>query len=263
MKKVCEGQMELRETDLTKVKERGKLTANKKIKWIIVSLSSVALLAACGNDTANDSLGTTPVPPETIEETEMDDAGGTAVDDDTEESTPEEGTDATDDSTNVEETEVSDDIEETSDTSEAQLNDSDSPGIENIEFPISIQDAIDIFNNEFGSPNIDEIQFEREDGRYVYDFAGWDGEFEYEMEIDAQTGEILSQEVEADTEHDDILDLDGIISPQEAMAIALEAAGAGYVEEWDLELEDGFTVYEVDIEGGEDQDVDAHTGDIR
>jgi uncharacterized membrane protein YkoI len=111
--------------------------------------------------------------------------------------------------------------------------------------------------------NIDEIEFEREDGRYVYDFEGWDGEFEYEMEIDAQTGEILSQETEADTDHDDILDLDGIISPQEAMAIALEAAGSGYVEEWDLELENGFTVYEVDIEGGEDQDVDAHTGEIR
>ncbi len=230
------------------------MNMTKQMKLMLVSLSSVALMAACGDDGANDSLGTTPVQPETTEETETDDAGDATVDEGAEEGTAEEGTEDVDD------TGVTDD---STDASDAQVSDPDSPGIENIEFPISVQDAIEIFNNEFGSPNIDEIEFERDDGRYVYDFEGWDGEFEYEMEIDAQTGEILSQETEADTDHDDILDLDGIISPQEAMAIALEAAGSGYVEEWDLELEDGFTVYDVDIEGGEDQEVDAHTGEIR
>lgn len=230
------------------------MNMTKRMKLMLVSLSSVALMAACGDGGANDSLETTPVPPETTEETETDDTGDETVDEGAEEGTAEEDTTETDD------TGVTDD---STDASDAQVNDPDSPGIENIEFPISVQDAIEIFNNEFGSPNIDEIEFERDDGRYVYDFEGWDGEFEYEMEIDAQTGEILSQETEADTDHDDILDLDGIISPQEAMAIALEAAGSGYVEEWDLELENGFTVYDVDIEGGEDQEVDAHTGEIR
>lgn len=242
------------------------MNMTKQMKLMLVSLSSVALMAACGDDGANDSLGTTPVQPETTEETETDDAGDTTVDEGAEEGTAEEDTTVIDDSTSEEGTEDADDTgvtDDSTDASDAQVSDPDSPGIENIEFPISVQDAIEIFNNEFGSPNIDEIKFERDDGRYVYDFEGWDGEFEYEMEIDAQTGEILSQETEADTDHDDILDLDGIISPQEAMAIALEAAGSGYVEEWDLELENGFTVYEVDIEGGEDQDVDAHTGEIR
>lgn len=237
------------------------MNMTKQMKLMLVSLSSVALMAACGDDGANDSLGTTPVQPETTEETGTADTGDTTVEEDTQEDTPQEDAGDTDDSSAEEE--VAEDTEEAGDVSEGQVSDPDSPGIENIEFPISVQDAIAIFNNEFGSPNIDEIEFEREDGRYVYDFEGWDGEFEYEMEIDAQTGEILSQETDADTDHDDILDLDGIISPQEAMAIALEAAGSGYVEEWDLELEDGFTVYEVDIEGGEDQDVDAHTGEIR
>lgn len=237
------------------------MNMTKQMKLMLVSLSSVALMAACGDDGANDSLGTTPVQPETTEETGTADTGDTTVEEDTQEDTPQEDAGDTDDSSAEEE--VAEDTEEAGDVSEGQVSDPDSPGIENIEFPISVQDAIEIFNNEFGSPNIDEIEFEREDGRYVYDFEGWDGEFEYEMEIDAQTGEILSQETDADTDHDDILDLDGIISPQEAMRIALEAAGSGYVEEWDLELEDGFTVYEVDIEGGEDQDVDAHTGEIR
>lgn len=231
------------------------MNMSKRIKLGIVSLSSVALLAACGDNGTNDSLGTTPVAPENTEETQADNTGdstgGTTGEDTTEETG--ETTDSSNEGTS----------DDTNDDTGEQANDTDSPGIENIEFPITVQDAIDIFNNEFGSPNIDEIQFDREDGRYVYDFEGWDGEFDYEMKVDAQTGEILSQERDDDSDSDDILDLDGIISPQDAMRIALEATGSGYVEEWHLELEDGVTVYEVDIEGGQDQDVDAHTGEIR
>lgn len=136
-------------------------------------------------------------------------------------------------------------------------------GIEKMTFEVSVHDAVEIFSAEFGNPAIDEIEFDREDGRYVYDLEGWDGEFEYEMKIDAQTGEILSQETEAETDQGDRLELEGIIPPKEAMAIALEVSGGRYVEEWELEVEDGFTVYDIDVEGGEDVDVDAHTGDIR
>lgn len=233
---------------------------SKKAKLGLATFSSVALLAACGNNGDDDTLGTTPVEPETSEEAEVE--------------TPEEGTEeevqeeAQED--NQEETAGSEESQETEEQTEEATNEEttenvsqESPGIENIDFPISLDDAIEIFNNEFGSPNIEEIEFEREDGRYVYDFEGWDGEFEYEMEIDAQTGEILSQETEADTDEEDILDLDGIMTPQEAMSIALEVSGGDYVEEWELELEDGYTVFDIEISGGEDQDVDAHTGDIR
>lgn len=223
----------------------------KRIKLGIVSLSSIALLAACGDNGANDSLGTTPVEPENTGETTNN------TGESTEETTDETG-DTTEDDSSSEET-----SEDTGSDTGEQASDPDSPGIENIEFPISVQDAIETFNSEFGSPNIEQIQFEREDGRYVYDIDGWDGEFEYSIEIDAQTGEILSQDTESETDEDDILDLDGIISPQEAMEIALEVTGSGYVQEWDLELENGITIYEVDIEGGADQDVDAHTGEIR
>lgn len=239
----------------------------KKAKLGMVTLSSVAVLAACGNNGDGDTLGTTPVEPETSEEAEVG----------TEEETTQEEEETTETEENTEteteentENETQEETEQSEGTSNEGNNEAstesvsqDSPGIENIDFPISVEDAIEIFNNEFGSPNIDEIEFEREGGRYVYDFEGWDGEFEYEMEIDAQTGEILSQETEADTDEDDILDLDGIMSPQEAMAIALDASGGDYVEEWELEVEDGYTVYDVEISGGEDQDVDAHTGDIR
>lgn len=212
----------------------------KKLGFL--SFSTIALLAACSE--GDETLDTTPVE---TEETE------TTTDNEVEEG-------VTDD--------VGEEANQNTEISEQQEVDSggqeDSPGIENLEFAFSVYDAIEIFNEEFGAPNIEEIQFEFDDGRYKYEIEGWDEAFDYEMDIDAETGEILSQESEADSDTDeDILDLDGIITPQEAMAIALEVSGGDYVEEWELELEDGYTVYDIDIEGGEDQDIDAHTGDVR
>lgn len=153
-------------------------------------------------------------------------------------------------------------MDETDDT--ATETQTDTPGIEGIEFEVSLFDAIDLFYDTFGSQdiNIEEIEFDSDGNRYYYEFEGWDGEYEYELEIDAETGELLQQEMELDSETDDILDLDGIITPQEAMSIALEAAGDGYVEEWELEVEDGRTIYDIDIEGARDHEVDAHSGDV-
>lgn len=219
---------------------------SQKMRLGLLSFSSIALLAACNDDTVDTS------PVETGEE----EAG--TLPENTEEGTDTEETDqASQEDPTDEETGG-----ESADTGNIE-GDPDSPGIQGIEFSVSVFDAIDIFNQEFDTPYIEEIQFERDDGRYVYEFEGWDGEFDYEMDIDAETGEILSQETDSDSDEEDILDLEGIITPQEAMEIALEASGGDYVEEWQLELEDGYTVYDIDIEGGEDQDIDAHTGEIR
>jgi uncharacterized membrane protein YkoI len=235
---------------------------SKKVKLGMVTLSSVAVLASCGSNANGDSLGTTPVTPESTEEV------NTVVESNQEEqavqSNEESTQETTEEQTNTEQPEeVTETSNDTTNETTAQTSNQDSPGIEYLEFPITVYDAIDLFNNEFGRPHIDEIEFEREDGRYVYDFEGWDGQYEYELKIDAQTGEILSREVEAEDDQGDILDLSGIITPQEAMAIALEVSGGSYVKDWELEVEDGYTVYDIDIEGGEDQDIDAHTGDVR
>lgn len=147
---------------------------SKNMRSTMVTFSSVALLAACGNNGNGDTLGTTPVQPDKTEEV------GT-----TEDSVQESETNETDAETGNEGNDLQSD--ETSDVSNSETSsesvNQDSPGIETIEFPVNVSDAIEIFNNEFGSPNIDEIEFEREDGRYIYEFEGWDGEFEYEMEI--------------------------------------------------------------------------------
>lgn len=205
------------------------MSNTKSIKYGVLSLSAVLLLAACDD---NDTLDTTPAD----DDTEM-------TDDAVEDPTVEEGMDDAADDTS-------------GDTG-------DSRGLEGMTFAVSLDDAIDLFYETFGSDaNIEEIQFDRDNGRFVYEMDGWDGEYEYELDIDAETGDVVKQEQDVDDDSDDALDLDGIITPQEAMDAALEASGSGYVEEWTLEVEDGRTLYEVDVQEGDDQEIDALTGDV-
>lgn len=222
------------------------MTQNKWIKLSVVSLSAALLMAACDTD---DTLETTPVDEETTE-TDNGDTADNQTDEDVEETAEEEA--STEEDT----------VEE--DTTDEDSNMTDSQGLEGMSFAVSLDDAIELFYETFGSEdiNIEEIQFERDDNRFVYEFEGWDESNEYELDIDAETGDIIKQEQDDNDDTEDILDLDGIISPEEAMNIALEAAGSGYVEEWKLEVEDGRTVYEIDIEEGDDQEVDAQTGDV-
>lgn len=212
------------------------MSTSKAIRLGVLSLSASLLLAACDD---NDTQDTTPVEDDT-EQTDGDTDAGDDTDDTAADNTPDDETDgAADDAT-------------------------DSQGIQGMTFSVSLDDAIDQFYETFGSEdiNISEIQFDYDDGRYLYEFEGWDGQYEYELDIDAETGEIVQQEQDDDDDSGDTLDLEGIISPEEAMEAALDASGSGYVEEWDLEVEDGRTIYDIDVEGGSDQQVDAQTGDV-
>lgn len=230
------------------------MSTTKSIKYGVLSLSAVLLLAACDD---NDTLDTTPAD----DDTEMTDD---AVEDptveegmeDAEDDTSDEGADDAVDDPNVEEG-----MDDAADDTSGDTG--DSRGLEGMTFAVSLDDAIDMFYETFGSDaNIEEIQFDRDNGRFVYEMDGWDGEYEYELDIDAETGDVVKQEQDDDDDSDDALDLDGIITPQEAMDVALEASGSGYVEEWTLEVEDGRTLYEVDVQEGDDQEIDALTGDV-
>lgn len=215
----------------------------KAVKYGLLSLSAGLLLAGCNGEDEPTEMN--PIEEET---TETDDT------DPIEEQPAEETEDDTGDS------DMNDADEEATDT-EAQT---DSPGIEGMTFSVTLEDAIATFYETFGSEdiNIEQIEFDDDNGRYLYEFDGWDGEFEYELDIDAETGDIVKQEQEQDSDTDDILELEGIITPNEAMDAALDASGSGYVEEWQLEVENNQTIYDIDIEGGEDQDVDAASGDV-
>lgn len=208
---------------------------NKAIKLGVLSLSAGLLLAAC--DTSNN---------EDLQDTIPEDETGQVEDTPTDEGTTDDTT--TDDGT-------------TDDTA----TDTQGQGLESMTFEVTLDDAISTFYDTFGSEdiNIESIQLNRDDGRFLYEFEGWDNQSEYELDIDAETGDIVQQEQDEDSDTDgDVLELDSIITPEEAMTTALEASGSGYVQEWDLEVEDGVTVFDIDVEDGDDQKVDALTGEL-
>lgn len=218
-------------------------TIVKKIQMGFISLSALTVLAACGNGgtqeepPAQEDPATEEPAPAPEEETGQDNTGGQ---------------DNTSD-------------QEATGGNQDQPAPNTSNGIYNVEFQVTLDDAIQTFYDTFNEDvTIDQIDFDDDNGVFEYDIDGWDQGNEYSLEINADTGDVQEQESESDDDQDDTLDLENIITPQEAMDIAVQEAGSEIVEEWTLEVEDGLTIYEVNLENADNDDIviDATTGDI-
>lgn len=172
------------------------------------------------------------------------------------------------DAANNTEAAITEEVNETEDKVEEKVDDLKS-GIEEKEFAISLDDAVAKFKETFTEEGIEVsgVELDEDDGKYAYDIQGFKENKEYEVKIDAESGDILAQEEETDDDNDDLdddiaIDFINIISPQEAMTKALEN-NTGYVKSYELDHnDDGKLVYEIDIEDGDDVELDAQTGDI-
>lgn len=158
-----------------------------------------------------------------------------------------------------------DNVEDKKDDVEDKIDDLKT-GIEEKEFDISLDDAVDKFKETFPSEGVDvsSVELDEDDDNYVYDIQGFDENKEYEAKIDAESGEVLAQEEETDEEVKDNVAIDfvSIISPKEAMDKALEN-NEGYVKSYEIESNDeGKLVYKIDVEDGDDVELDAESGDI-
>lgn len=158
-----------------------------------------------------------------------------------------------------------DNVEDKKDDVEDKIDDLKT-GIEEKEFDISLDDAVDKFKETFPSEGVEvsSVELDEDDDNYVYDIQGFDENKEYEAKIDAESGEILAQEEETDEEVKDNVAIDfvSIISPKEAMNKALEN-NEGYVKSYEIESNDeGKLVYKINVEDGDDVELDAESGDI-
>lgn len=158
-----------------------------------------------------------------------------------------------------------DNVEDKKDDVEDKIDDLKT-GIEEKEFDISLDDAVDKFKETFPSEGVEvsSVELDEDEDNYVYDIQGFDENKEYEAKIDAESGEILAQEEETDEEVKDNVAIDfvSIISPKEAMNKALEN-NEGYVKSYEIESNDeGKLVYKIDVEDGDDVELDAESGDI-
>lgn len=139
-------------------------------------------------------------------------------------------------------------------------------GIEDKEFKISLDDAVKKFKEEFKADEIEvsSLEFDEDNGKYTYDIKGFNGNDEYEAKIDADSGEILSKEQDKEDDSSDkkAIDFTKIKDSKEAIKKALEN-NKGFVKSYELDVNDeGKTIYEIDVVGGDDVELDAETLDI-
>lgn len=139
-------------------------------------------------------------------------------------------------------------------------------GIEDKEFKISLDDAVKKFKEEFKADEIEvsSLEFDEDNGKYAYDIKGFNGNDEYEAKIDADSGEVLSKEQDKEDDSSDkkAIDFTKIKDSKEAIKKALEN-NKGFVKSYELDVNDqGKTVYEIDVVGGDDVELDAETLDI-
>ena len=130
---------------------------------------------------------------------------------------------------------------------------------------IDIKKAVEIFNDTFNEKdiNVTNIGFDRDNGRYTYEIEGWKVNKEYNLELDAESGEVLEKDVELEDNIDQdevIIDLGKIVSPEKAMEEALKQANASEIEGWELDTDKGQLVYEVDVKDGKDAVISATDG---
>ncbi len=199
----------------------------KKFLTLLMSVVLVFTLVACGNNTGNTTNETNK---ETTKET-------------------------------IQET-----VKETTKEIETKAeNTNQNLGLNGKTFEVELEEALKIFYDTFGDNTIEitSFQLEEESNGYDYEIEGFKDGIEYEIEIDANTGNVKSSSKEKDTKDNYIpIVLSEIVSPEKAIEVGLQNATSKYVEEWKIKTEHGKLVYDIDFKEGKDVIVDAKTGEF-
>lgn len=136
---------------------------------------------------------------------------------------------------------------------------------------VSLEKVTTAFEKKYPEAKITSLQLDTDFGRYFYEIEGVDQQKEYQVEVNAETGEFTKEKVEtldADEQNgvkmqEEALDLTKIISREQATTLAEKEAKVGQATDWKLEKELGITYWEVK-EGQQKIEVkiDAHSGKI-
>lgn len=109
--------------------------------------------------------------------------------------------------------------------------------------------AFDGFKKLHADAKVESFQLDVENRKAYYKVDGYDAENEYEVTVDAVTGDIVKDEFEAENTSNKTADLqlEMIEAVDKYMAEALKDAGQGYeAGEYEVEFDDG--KYEVSVE---------------
>ncbi|EOL49117.1 hypothetical protein RV11_GL001375 [Enterococcus phoeniculicola] len=138
---------------------------------------------------------------------------------------------------------------------------------------ISLEKAISIYQDLYPDTAVTTVDLDTSFGKYYYEVKGVDDSMEYEVKIDAKTGEAkkekeerLDSDEQNGVEKDEkALSLDKLLAVDKAAEVAVKAAGGGEAIEWSLEREWATTYWEVTVKNGRSETtvtLDAKTGEI-
>lgn len=116
---------------------------------------------------------------------------------------------------------------------------------------VSKEEAFDKFKNAHKNVKIESLGLDLEGNNLFYKIDGYDAEKEYEMTINAETGEIVKDEFEAEKNQGKVADIQReMLSAIEGyIEKALADADQGYLaKEYALEYDDGKYIVEVEVE---------------
>ncbi|EGG52845.1 peptidase propeptide and YPEB domain protein [Enterococcus faecalis TX1467] len=137
---------------------------------------------------------------------------------------------------------------------------------------VSLEKVTTAFEKKYPEAKITSLQLDTDFG-YFYEIEGVDQQKEYQVEVNAETGEFTKEKVEtldADEQNgvkmqEEALDLTNIISREQATTLAEKEAKVGQATDWKLEKELGITYWEVKVKEGQQKievKIDAHSGEI-
>ena len=138
---------------------------------------------------------------------------------------------------------------------------------------VSLEKVTTAFEKKYPEAKITSLQLDTDFGRYFYEIEGVDQQKEYQVEVNAETGEFTKEKVEtldADEQNgvkmqEEALDLTKIISREQATTLAEKETKVGQATDWKLEKELGITYWEVKVKEGQQKievKIDAHSGKI-
>ena len=138
---------------------------------------------------------------------------------------------------------------------------------------VSLEKVTTAFEKKYPEAKITSLQLDTDFGRYFYEIEGVDQQKEYQVEVNAETGEFTKEKdetLDADEQNgvkmqEEALDLTNIISREQATTLAEKEAKVGQATDWKLEKELGITYWEVKVKEGQQKievKIDAHSGKI-
>ena len=118
---------------------------------------------------------------------------------------------------------------------------------------LSQTEAINKFDKKYSDKKLKEIDLKLDGNKYFYEITGFDKDKEYEMTINATSGKEVkssSEKLDLDERLQKGLDLDKVISRDQASEIAEKEVKNSTAKEWTLKMDQDKVIWDVTVESG-------------